>query len=102
MNKFKKGDEVIVTTGKYKNKVGTVLSIKADKILVEGIALIKKHIKSNPDKGIEGGIIEKESLIHISNVAFLNPENKKLSKIGFRVENGKKVRYLKLNGKTIE
>lgn len=78
MNKIKKGDEVIVLTGKDKAKRGLVLTVVSDdKILVEGINTVKKHQKPNPNKGIEGGIIEKQMPINVSNVAIYNAQTKK-------------------------
>jgi len=104
MNKIKKGDEVIVLTGKDKGKRGTVLKIASeDKLLVEGINMVKKHQKPNPNKGIEGGIVEKQMPIQISNVAIYNSQTQKADRVGFRVlEDGKKVRFFKSNNEVVD
>jgi|TARA_R110002095_G_scaffold20850_4_gene22937 large subunit ribosomal protein L24 len=104
MNKIKKGDEVIVLTGKDKAKRGLVLTVVSDdKILVEGINTVKKHQKPNPNKGIEGGIIEKQMPINVSNVAIYNAQTKKADRVGFRVlEDGKKVRFFKSNNEVLD
>ena len=104
MNKIKKGDEVIVLTGKDRAKRGLVLSVvSSDKILVEGINMVKKHQKPNPNKGIDGGIIEKQMPINISNVAIYNAQTKKADRVGFRVlEDGKKVRFFKSNNEVLD
>jgi len=104
MNKIKKGDEVIVLTGKDKGKRGQVLSVvSADKLLVEGINSVKKHQKPNPNKGIEGGIVEKQMPISVSNVAIYNAQTKKADRVGFRVlEDGQKVRFFKSNNEVLD
>jgi len=104
MNKIKKGDEVIVLTGKDNGKTGVVLSVvSAEKILVEGVNTVKKHQKPNPNKGIEGGIVEKQMPINVSNVAIYNPQTKKADRVGFRVlEDGKKVRFFKSNNEVLD
>ena len=92
--KIRKGDEIIVTTGKDKGRRGTVLEVFADdRVLVEGINLAKKHIKPNPNVGEPGGIRDKAMPLDISNVLVFNPKTKKGERVGFRVEkNGTKVR----------
>jgi large subunit ribosomal protein L24 len=104
MQKIKKGDEVIVTTGKDKGKRGSVLSVAdADHLVVEGANKVKKHQKPNPMKGTPGGIIEKEMPIHISNVAMFNPSTQKGDRVGIKVlEDGRKVRVFKSNGEVID
>ncbi|SHI54603.1 50S ribosomal protein L24 [Cycloclasticus pugetii] len=104
MNKIKKGDEVIVLTGKDKGKKGLVLSVVSDeKVLVEGINSVKKHQKPNPNKGIEGGIIEKQMPINVSNVAIYNAQTNKADRVGFKVlDDGKKVRYFKSNNEVLD
>lgn len=101
--KIRRNDEVIVIAGKSKGKTGKVLAVltKDHKVLVEGLNLNVKHVKPNPNLGIEGGKQSKEAPIDISNVAILNPETKKADKIGFRFEDGKKVRYFKSNNVTV-
>jgi len=97
MNKIRKGDEVIVTTGKDKGRRGTVLEIFADdRVLVEGVNLAKKHIKPNPNIGEMGGIKDKAMPMDISNVLVFNPKAKKGERVGFRIEkDGSKVRVFK-------
>jgi large subunit ribosomal protein L24 len=97
MNKIRKGDEVIVTTGKDKGRRGTVLEVFADdRVLVEGVNLAKKHIKPNPNIGEMGGIKDKAMPMDISNVLVFNPKSKKGERVGFRVEkDGSKVRVFK-------
>ncbi len=97
MNKIRKGDEVIVTTGKDKGRRGTVLQVFDDeRILVEGVNLAKKHIKPNPNIGELGGIKDTAMPLDLSNVLVFNPKSKKGERVGFRVEkDGKKVRIFK-------
>ena len=104
MNKIKKGDEVIVLTGKDKGKRGTVLKISTEgRLLVEGINTVKKHQKPNPNKGIEGGIVEKQMPIQISNVAIYNSQTQKADRVGFKVlEDGNKVRFFKSNNEVVD
>lgn len=104
MNKIRKGDEVIVIAGKDKGKQGTVLSIlERDRILVENINVAKRHTKPNPQKGVTGGIVEKELPLHRSNIALFNPVTQKGEKIGIKtLEDGSKVRYFKSNGEVVD
>jgi|TARA_B100000959_G_scaffold60253_1_gene63274 large subunit ribosomal protein L24 len=104
MNKLKKGDSVIVISGKDKGKKGEIIKvIEPDKLLVTNINLAKKHVKPNPNKEETGGIIEREMPLHISNVMMLNPITKKRDKIGFKkLEDGKKVRIYKSNKEVID
>ena len=97
MNKIRKGDEIIVTTGKDKGRRGTVLQVlEDDRVLVEGVNLAKKHIKPNPNIGEMGGIKDKAMPLEISNVLVFNPKTKKGERVGFRVEkDGSKVRVFK-------
>lgn len=96
MQKIKQGDDVIVRIGKDKGKLGKVLKIKENKVLVEGINKVRKHQKGNPNSGVEGGIVEKEMLIDISNIGIYNPKTKKADRVGFKIlDDGKKVRYFK-------
>ena len=95
MNKIKKGDDVIVTTGKDKGKRGTVSQVLEGKLIVSGINVAKKHQKGNPNAGVAGGVVEKEMPIDVSNVALFNPKSGKGERVGFRVEDGKKVRFFK-------
>ncbi|SAL77065.1 50S ribosomal protein L24 [Caballeronia arvi] len=100
MNKIRKGDEVIVTTGKDKGKRGTVLAVDGERVTVEGINLVKKHVKPNPMKGTTGGVEAKTMPLHISNVALVDASGK-ASRVGIKVEDGKKVRFLKSTGATL-
>lgn len=104
MRKVKKGDDVVVTTGRDKGKRGTVLRMVGDeKLIVEGVNLVKRHTKPNPQAGQPGGIIEKESAIHVSNVALYNPAAGRGDRVGFKVlEDGRKVRVFKSNGETVD
>ena len=97
MNKIRKGDEVIVKTGKDKGRRGTVLQVFDDaRVLVEGVNLAKKHIKPNPNIGELGGIKDTAMPMDVSNVLVFNPKTKKGERVGFRVEkDGKKVRVFK-------
>ncbi|MFC5301697.1 50S ribosomal protein L24 [Azospira restricta] len=103
MEKIRKGDEVVVITGKDKGKRGTVLRrVDADHLVVEGVNRAKKHVKPNPVKGVVGGIVEKDMPINISNVALFNPATGKGDRVGFKtLEDGKKVRVFKSNGEVV-
>ena len=103
MNKIKKGDSVFVLSGKDKGKTGQVIKILPvkNKALVQGINLVKKHKKPNPNSGEQGGIVDQEAPIQSSNVAIWNDEVEKPDRVGFRVEEGKKIRFFKSNGKEI-
>ncbi|MFC0403318.1 50S ribosomal protein L24 [Paraburkholderia rhizosphaerae] len=100
MNKIRKGDEVIVTTGKDKGKRGVVLAVGEERVTVEGINIAKKHVKPNPMKGTTGGVEAKAMPLHISNVALVDA-NGKPSRVGIKVEGDKKVRFLKTTGATL-
>ncbi|MFA6309896.1 MAG: 50S ribosomal protein L24 [Sterolibacterium sp.] len=104
MNKIRKGDNVIVITGKDKGKRGVVLNrVDADHVLVEGVNRVKKHTKPNPMKGQQGGIVEKEMPIQVSNVALFNPATQKADRVGFKtLDDGRKVRVFKANGEVLE
>ncbi len=104
MNKIRKGDQVIVTTGRDKGKRGTVtLRVDADHIVVEGVNVAKKHVKPNPLKGTTGGVVDKTMPIHQSNVAIFNAESGKADRVGIKLlEDGKKVRVFKSSGAEIK
>lgn len=104
MNKILKGDNVIVTTGKDKGKRGVVRScISSERLIVEGVNRVKKHIKPNPLKGIQGGLSEQEMPINISNVALLNPATQKAERVGFKsLADGRKVRVFKSSGEMVD
>ncbi len=100
--KIKRNDKVEVIAGKDKGKQGRVLRVIADKnrILVEGVMMVNKHVKPNPQRNINGGIAEQESTIHISNVMLIDAEGNK-TRVGSRLEGDKKVRFSKASGNTI-
>ncbi|CRZ19391.1 50S ribosomal protein L24 [Kingella kingae] len=102
MNKIIKGDQVVVITGKDKGKQGQVVRVLGDKVIVEGINVVKRHQKPNPMRGVEGGIIVKEMPLAVSNVAIFNPETKKADRVGIKLVEGegkvKRVRVFKSNG----
>ena len=109
MQKIRKGDTVVVTTGKEKGKRGTVLRIfDAGKVLVEGVNRVKKHQRPNPVKGQTGGIIDKEMPLRIANVALVNPATGKGDRVGFKfleAQGGaaaRKVRFFKSNGEVVD
>ena len=104
MRKIKKGDDVIVITGKDKGKRGTVLRVvDVEHILVEGANRVKKHQRPNPMKNTTGGIVDKEMPLHVSNVAIFNPTSKKADRVGVKVlEDGRRVRVYKSNGEVID
>ena len=104
MQKIKKGDDVVVTTGRDRGKRGTVLRIvDAEHLLVEGANRVKKHQRPNPMKGVTGGILEKEMPLHISNVALYNPTTKKADHVGVKtLEDGRRVRFFKSNGEVVD
>ncbi len=104
MEKIRKGDDVIVITGKDKGKRGTVtVRVDAERVIVEGVNRAKKHVKPNPVKGEVGGIVDKDMPIHISNVALFNPATQKADRVGFKVlEDGRKVRVFKSNGEQVK
>jgi large subunit ribosomal protein L24 len=105
MHKIRKGDDVVVKVGKDKGKRGAVLRVlpELDKLVVENVNIVKKHTKPNPQRGISGGIIEKEMPIQVSNVMLYNPQTKKGDRVGFRtLEDGRKVRVFKSNGEVVD
>ena len=104
MRKIKRGDEVIVITGKDKGKRGAVLRVvDAEHVVVEGANVVKKHQRPNPMKGTTGGIAEKEMPIHVSNVAIYNPATKQADRVGVKMlDDGRRVRVFKSSGEMIE
>jgi large subunit ribosomal protein L24 len=104
MRKIRKGDNVIVIAGRDKGRKGAVLSVLDDsKVLVENVNRVKRHTKGNPQAGRNGGIIEKEAPLHLSKVALFNPGTQKADRVGFkRLADGKRVRFFKSNGETID
>ena len=105
MQKLKTGDEVIVLTGKSNGQRGKVSKIITDKnrVVVEGLNMMKKHVRPNPQAGIQGGIVEKEAPMDISNVAIFNPATGKADRVGIKVqEDGKRVRIFKSSGELVD
>ncbi len=100
--KIKRNDQVVVIAGRDAGKKGRVLRVLADKnrVLVEGVMLVKKHLKPNPQKNIKGGIAEQEATIHLSNVMLIDSEGNK-TRTGVRVDGDKKVRFAKTNDAVI-
>ena len=103
MQKIRKGDEVIVIAGRSKGQRGTVLKrIDENRLLVDSVNMIKKHVKPNPIKGQAGGIVDKDMPIHLSNVALFNPATKKADRVGFKMlDDGRKVRVFKSSGELV-
>lgn len=102
MQRFRKGDEVIVIAGRDKGTKGTVLSRVDDKhVIVEGVNVVKKHVRPNPQLGVAGGIVDKTMPIDQSNIALVNPETGKGERVGFKEVDGKKVRVFKSNGAVV-
>jgi len=101
MQKIRRNDEIIVIAGK--DKRGKVLKVLADdRLVVGGVNLVKRHTKPNPMAGIQGGIVEKEAPLHASNVAIFNAETNKADRVGFKVEDGKKIRVFKSTQKPVD
>lgn len=104
MNKIRKGDVVVVTTGKERGRQGTVARVLPDgRVVVEGLNLVKRHTKPQPQLGRQGGILEKEAPLEASNVQLFNPVTKRADRVGFRtLEDGRKVRYFKSNKEVVD
>jgi len=103
MKKIRKGDEVVVIAGRDKGRRGTVTKVLGDRLIVEGVNLVKRHTKPNPQRNVQGGIIEKEASIDRSNVMLWNPITKKGDRVGIRtLADGKKVRFFKSNKETVD
>ena len=104
MLRIKKGDEVVVISGRDKGKRGTVLRrVDAEHVVVEGVNRAKKHQRPNPMKNIIGGIVDKDMPIHVSNIALFNPATQKADRIGFKaLDDGRKVRVFKSNGEQVD
>jgi len=102
MRKIRKGDEIVVITGKDKGKRGAILRVLDEKVVVEGVNVVKKHQKPNPIRGIAGGVVEKTMPVNVSNVAIFNPASQKADRVGFKtLEDGRKVRVFKSSGEVI-
>ena len=103
MNKIRRGDEVVVLTGKDKGKRGTVLRVLEGQVVVEGVNRVKRATKPNPMRGTAGGFVDKDMPIDISNVALFNPATGKGDRVGIKVlEDGRKVRFYKSNGEVLD
>ena len=104
MLRIKKGDEVVVISGRDKGKRGTVLRrVDAEHVVVEGVNRAKKHQRPNPMKNVTGGIVDKDMPIHVSNIALYNPATKQADRVGFKsLEDGRKVRVFKSNGEQVD
>ncbi len=104
MQRLKQGDEIVVITGKDKGRRGEIRSVNPDgKVIVDGINVVKKHQRGNPNAGVEGGIITKEMPMQSSNVMLFNEKAGKGDRVGFKtLENGRKVRYFKSNGEQLD
>ncbi|MBS0193132.1 MAG: 50S ribosomal protein L24 [Proteobacteria bacterium] len=103
MNRIKKGDNVLVITGKNKGQKGEVLRVAADRVIVQNINIVKRHTKANPQANQPGGVVEREAPIHISNVMLLNPATGKGERVGFKVlGDGRKVRVFRSSGEAID
>jgi large subunit ribosomal protein L24 len=102
MNKIRKGDEVVVIAGRDKGRRGTIVKMLDDHVVVEGVNMVKRHTKPNPQRQVQGGIVEKEAPVDLSNVMLWNPVTKKGDRVGFRtLADGRKVRFFKSNGELI-
>lgn len=102
MDRIRKGDEVVVIAGRDKGKRGVVLArVDERHVTVEGVNVVKKHVRPNPMKGVTGGIVDKTMPIDVSNVMLFNPVSKKGERVGFKLVDGKKVRVFKGNGAVV-
>ena len=104
MNKIRKGDQVIVLTGRDKGKRGVIAArVDEDRVMVDGVNIVKKHVKPNPMKGTTGGVVEKTMPIHQSNIAIFNAASGKADRVGIKLSaDGKKVRVFKSSGEEIK
>ena len=103
MNRIRKGDQVIVITGKYKGQKGEVLRVAEDRVVVQNINLMKRHTKPNPQINQPGGIVEREASIHISNVMLFNANTNKGERVGFKtLDDGRKVRTYRAGGEVVD
>ena len=104
MKKIRKGDQVVVLSGRDKGRKGAVVNVLADdRVVVEGLNRVKRHQKPNPQKNLPGGIVEKEAPLHLSKVAIWNPSTKKADRIGVKtLTDGRKVRCFRSNGEMLD
>ena len=102
-NRIKKGDQVVINTGKDKGKQGEVIRVDGDRVVVSNVNIVKRHTKPNPQAGVAGGVVEREASIHISNVAVVNPASGKGERVGFKVlEDGRKLRVFRSSGEALD
>ena len=102
-NRIKKGDQVVINTGKDKGKQGEVVRVEGDRVIVSNTNVIKRHTKPNPQAGVAGGVVEREASIHISNVNIVNPATGKGERVGFKVlEDGRKLRVFRSSGEALD
>jgi len=102
-NRIKKGDQVVVNTGKDKGKQGEVVRVDGDRVIVANVNIVKRHTKPNPQAGVAGGVVEREASIHISNLNVLNPASGKGERVGFKVlEDGRKLRVFRSSGEALD
>lgn len=102
-NHIKKGDQVVVNTGKDKGKQGEVVRVEGDRVVVSNVNIVKRHTKPNPQAGVAGGVVEREASIHISNVNIVNPATGKGERVGFKVlEDGRKLRVFRSSGEAFD
>jgi large subunit ribosomal protein L24 len=103
MSRIRKGDQVLVITGKNKGQKGEVVRVVGDRLIVSNINLIKRHTKANPQANQPGGIVEREAPMHISNVMLFNPATGKGERVGFKVlEDGRKLRVFRSSGEAVD
>jgi large subunit ribosomal protein L24 len=104
MNKIRKGDEVVVIAGREKGRRGTVIRVLPDdRVLVENVNMVKRHTRPNPQRGVQGGVIEKEASLHLSNVMLWNPVAKRGDRVGIRtLADGRRVRFFKSNDEVVD
>ena len=103
MKRIRKGDQVVVITGKNKGQKGEVLRVLDDKVVVQNVNLVKRHTKPNPQANQPGGIVEREAPIHISNVMLFNTASNKGERVGFKtLEDGRKVRVVRSTGEAVD
>ncbi len=103
MKRIRKGDQVIVITGKNKGQKGEVLRVLDEKVVVQNVNLVKRHTKPNPQANQPGGIVEREAPIHVSNVMIFNPSTNRGDRVGFKkLEDGRKVRVFRSSGEVVD
>jgi len=103
MNRIRKGDQVIVITGKNKGQRGEVLRVAGDRVFVQNVNLVKRHTKPNPQANQPGGIVEREASVHVSNVMLFDPSTGKGDRVGFKtLDDGRKVRMYRASGEVVD